>query len=233
LFGGLWATAGVATLRSRQFAFRVCALFSLPVLALLLTASPFMWVKGNWAAPAYPSALLAAAALHLGSTRPWRRFGHAALGLAACVTLYLHVAAAAPALPFPAREDVTRGWRELADRVKAEQERIPGPSFAIGCFYKVASTLAYYLPGRPETYSSNAMGEEGLQYDFWFHPDAISGREGIVVVDRRDWKWCLERDRYCRPLERLPSLTIRRGRGVVTTFDLWRCRYQPPGSEPR
>ena len=233
LFAGLWAAAAVAAARWREAAFRVCALFSLPLLALFLAASPRMWVKGNWAAPAYPAALLAAAALHLAATPRWRRFGHAALGLAAAVTLYLHLAAALPALPFPARQDVTAGWRELAARVSAEQRRIAGPTFVIGCFYKVASTLAYYLPGRPETYSSNAMGEEGLQYDFWLPPAALAGREGIVVVDRRDWKWCLERDRYCRPLEPLAPLTVRRGEGVVTTFDLWRCRYEPPGAEAR
>ena len=233
LFAGVWAAAVASILRWRQAAYRVCALFSVPLLALFLAASPRMWVKGNWAAPAYPAAYLAAAALYLGASRPWRRFGHAALGLAAAVTLYLHVAAAVPALPFPARQDVTTGWKELAARVAAEQERIPGPTFALGCFYKVASTLAYYLPGRPETYSSNAMGEEGLQYDFWLAPEGIIGREGIVVVDRRDWKWCLRRQEYCQPLQQLPPLTVRRGESEVTTFDLWRCRYQPPRSATR
>ena len=228
LFVVLWAAAGRAALRWREPAFRVCALFSLPLLALLVAAAPSMWVKGNWAAPAYPGAFLAASALHLRSTGAWRRFGHAAFGLAAAVTLYLHLAMAIPALPFPARQDVTRGWKELAARVHAEQQRTVGPTFAIGCFYKVASTLAYYLPGRPETYSSNAMGEAGLQYDFWFRRDELVGREGIVVIDRRDWKWCLKREQYCRPIQQLPSLTIHRGESVVTTFDLWRCRYEPP-----
>ena len=236
LFAGLWAAAAVAAWRWRDAAFRVCALFSVPLLAVFLAASPRMWVKGNWAAPAYPAALLAAAALHLRAPPRWRRYGHAALGLAAAVTLYLHLAALVPALPFPAKQDVTTGWKELAARVASEQRRIAGPTFAIGCFYKVASTLAYYLPGRPETYSSNAMGEEGLEYDFWLSPGAIVGREGIVVLDRRDWKWCLQRERYCRPLERLAPLTVYRSGSAVTTFELWRCRYQLPGpthADPR
>ncbi len=226
LFCAAWAAAAAAAFRWREAAFRLCAVFALPALVLFLAVSPFMWVKGNWPAPAYPTALLAAAAFYQGSPRPRRLFAHAALGLAAAGTLYLHLAMAAPVLPIPAEDDVTSGWTELAARVHAEQQRIKGPSFAIGCYYKVASTLAYYLPGRPETYSSNAMGEEGLQYDFWFYPEGILGREGIVVVDRRDWKWCLKRNQYCKPLEQLPSLTVRRGRSVVTTFDLWRCRYE-------
>ncbi len=232
LFAALWTAVAIAVRRWRQAPFRVCAIFSAPLLALLVAASPRMWVKGNWAAPAYPSAFLAAAALYARAARPWRRFGHVALGLAAAVTLYLHLAAALPALPFPARQDVTAGWKELAARVAEEQRRIPGPTFAIGCFYKVASTLAYYLPGRPETFSSNAMGEEGLGYDFWLSPRTIVGRDGIVVLDRRDWKWCLQRERYCRPLGPLPPLTVRRGDGVVTTFELWRCRYEPPPGTP-
>ncbi len=226
LFGAAWAAAVVAASRWRQAAFRVCALFSLPALVLFLVVSPFTWVKGNWPAPAYPTALIAAAALCQSSARPLRAFARAALGVAAAGTLYLHVAMAVPVLPLPAKDDVTSGWKELAAHVHAEQQRIQGPSFTIGCFYKVASALAYYLPGRPETYSSNAMGEEGLQYDYWFYPDGILGREGIVVVDRRDWKWCVKRDKYCKPLQQLPSLTVHRGRRVVTTFDLWRCRYE-------
>jgi hypothetical protein len=182
-------------------------------------------VKGNWPAPAWPAALLAAAALALEPARRLRRLAVAALGTAAAGTLYLHLAMAVPALPFPAHDDVTTGWKELAARVAAERARLVEPSFVLGCSYKPASELAYYLPGRPETYAQNAMQEEGLQYDFWSDGRALPGREGIVVLDRREWRNCLRRDELCRPLEALAPLVVRRGGRVVTTFDLWRCRF--------
>jgi hypothetical protein len=225
LFAGLVAAAVVAARRWRDPAFRVCALFALPGLALFLALSPFVWVKGNWAAPTYASALLAAAALVEEGSRKVRRYAAAAVGLAALGALYLHLALAIPALPFPAKDDPTAGWRELAARVAAEQARLASPSFVVGCTYKPASELAFYLPGRPETWSQNAIGEAGLQYSYWVDPGSLRGREGIVVLDQREWKNCLPRDRFCQPLEELPPLTVKRGGRQVTTFRLWRCRY--------
>ncbi|HEX8910612.1 MAG TPA: glycosyltransferase family 39 protein [Anaeromyxobacteraceae bacterium] len=228
LFAGLVAAAVAAARRWREPAFRLCALFSAPGLLLFLGLSPFVWVKGNWAAPCYASALLAAAALVERGSRGRRRYAGAALGLAALGTVYLHLALAVPALPFPAKDDPTAGWKELAARVAAEQARLPAPSFVVGCTYKPASELAYYLPGRPETWSQNAIGEAGLQYSFWGDLASLPGREGIVVLDRREWKNCLPRETYCRPLEELPPLVIHRADREVTTFRLWRCRYAGP-----
>jgi 4-amino-4-deoxy-L-arabinose transferase-like glycosyltransferase len=225
LFAALVAAAVAAARRARQAAFRTCALFSIPALGLFLAVSPFMWVKGNWPVPAWPAALLAAAALARERARALRGLTVATLGTAAAGTLYLHLAMAIPALPFPAGDDVTTGWKELAARVAAERARLAAPSFVLGCSYKPASELAYYLPGRPETYAQNAMQEEGLQYDFWLDARALLGREGIVVLDRREWKNCLRRGELCQPLEPLEPLVVRRGSRIVTTFELWRCRF--------
>jgi len=219
-----WAAA-VRSVR-RSPAYRLCALFALPLLLLCLGLSPFVWVKGNWAAAAYPTALLAAVALYREAPRP--RWAVATLGTALALSLYAHLVLALPALPFPAREDVTAGWRTLAARVEAERARIGGPSFVVGCTYKPASELAFYLPGQPETYSQNALAEQGLAYDFWFDRRGLVGREGIVVLDDREWKNCLRREELCRPLVALDPLVVHRGGEVVTTFRLWRCRYAGP-----
>ena len=232
----LWAVACLSALvaarRWREPSWRVCALFSLPTLAVFLAASPFMWVKGNWAAPAYPTALLAAAALHGEVPRP--RLALASLGLGLAGSLYMHLAILIGSLPFPARQDVTSGWKELAARVDAERARLPASSFVVGCTYKPASELAYYLAGRPQTYAQNALGEEGLQYDFWLDARSLTGREGILVLDGREWKNCLRRAEFCRPLEELAPLTVRRGHQPVTTFRIWRCGYvgPAPGTRP-
>jgi 4-amino-4-deoxy-L-arabinose transferase-like glycosyltransferase len=225
LWGALCCAAVAAARRWRDPGYLIAALFSLPMFAVCLAASPFMWVKGNWAVPAYPSAYLAAAALYLEAPRARRRLAAASLATAIAGSLYVHLAMALPALPFPAKEDVTSGWKELAARVQAERNKIPGPSFALGCTYKPASELAYYLPGRPEIYGQNAMQEAAQQYGFWFDDRGILGREGIVVLDGREWKNCLRRAEFCKPLEELQPLTVRRGERVVTTFRIWRCRF--------
>jgi 4-amino-4-deoxy-L-arabinose transferase-like glycosyltransferase len=126
----LWLVACLAALaavrRWKEPAWRICALFSAPALALFVAASPFMWVKGNWAAIAYPTALIAAAALHHQRPRP--RLLLASLLVAGLGTLYMHLALVIPALPFPAREDVTSGWKELAARVDRELSALPSPA---------------------------------------------------------------------------------------------------------
>jgi 4-amino-4-deoxy-L-arabinose transferase-like glycosyltransferase len=234
----LWAAAFGALRRLSDRTFRIAALFSVPPLLLFAAVSPFTWVKGNWPAIAWPGAMIAAVAFWQAGRVP-RWLPAWALGLAAFLAAYLHVAAVATALPFPARDDATRGWRALAGRVAAERERIGPGAFVIGCYYKTAALLHYYLPGRPETSSSGALGGNGLQFRFWIDPSLRPGREGVVVVDPRDgFEWCPDLERDCRPLEPLPSLEVERegmwdlgGRlpRRVTTFRLWRCRYAGPG----
>ena len=226
----LWVVLLVAAVASarrwRDPPWRICALFSVPLLVLLFAVSPLHWVKLNWGAPAYPAALLAAAALYAEDPPRRRGLAFASLGLAALASLYMHLVPVVPSLPFSARDETSSGWRELAVRVEAELARIPGQPFVVGCYYKAASELAFYLPGRPETYSGNVFGDPGLQYDYWPGAEKLLGREGIVVVDGRDG-YCARRGEVCEPLERLEPLTVRRGRGVVTTFDLYRCRFPP------
>lgn len=239
----LWASAFAALWRLRDRTFRLAAVFSVPSLALFAAVSPFAWVKGNWPAVAWPGAMIAAVAFWQAGIAP-RWLPRAGLALAALFTAYLHLAAVVPALPFPAGDDTTRGWRALAARVQAERERIGEQTFVVGCYYKPAALLHYYLPGRPATSSSEALGGNGLQFRFWTDPALRTGREGIVVRDDRDrGPWCPRLESACRPLEELSPLAVERpgmwdlggrlGRRVAT-FRLWRCRYAvaPPTPPP-
>lgn len=217
-----------AVRRRADRAYRLCAVFSAPLLLLSAAISPFHWVKGNWPAAAYPTALAAAAALFLERATRARRFAIAAIALALAGTVYLHLVPLVPWVPFPARDEGSAGWRELAARTAAELEDIPDDiEFVAGCNYKVAAELAYYLPGRPRTFSREIMGENGLAFGTWFDPAALEGREGILVLDERERNACARRAEVCRPLVPLSPLTVRRGSDVVTTFELWRCAYAP------
>jgi hypothetical protein len=196
--------------------------------------SPFHWVKMNWGVAAYPTALCALAALLQERwERPWvRRFTWAAGGLAGAASLYLHLVPLLPALPFPARDEMSSGWEELAARVELERQRLGGDPLVVGCTYKPAAELMVHLPGRPWTQSSGIFGQPGLQFDEWLDPGAVRGRQAILVVDGREKDVCQAREALCRPLEPLPDQPVRRGRDLVTTFRLWRCAIPPEAEIP-
>jgi hypothetical protein len=225
----LLVDAVVAAARRRALpSWRIVLVFSAPLLLLATAISPFHWVKGNWLAPAWPTAMAGAAALALEPGRRVRRWaGIAGVALALVGTAYMHLVPLVPAAPFPARDEGSAGWRELAARAGAERAAIGPGAPVIGCNYKVASELAFYLPDRPETQSVGIFGENGLAYDSWLDRGRLAGREALLVLDRREGGACRTRADVCAPLVPLAPLTVMRGASEVTTFDLWRCRIAP------
>ncbi len=200
-------------------------MFSAPLLLLATVISPFHWVKGNWLAAAYPAALAAASALYVSRRGLARQAALAGVVLAAIANVYVHLVPLVPAVPFSARDEGSSGWRELSARAERELAALPADAFVAGCNYKVSAELAYYLPGRPETRSVEIMGENGLQFGVDARPEALVGREALLVLDERERNTCVRRAEACSPLVPLEPLTVRRGSGVVTTFRFWRCRY--------
>ncbi|MCX5730092.1 MAG: glycosyltransferase family 39 protein [Deltaproteobacteria bacterium] len=227
----LLASMATAVRRWREETMRLCALFSVPMMGIWIAVSPFHWVKMNWAVPVYPTALLAAVAIYGARPARWRGLLVATVSLAAISTLYLTLMPIVPALPFPARDDTMAGWKDLAERVGQEQAG-GAPLPVVGCFYRTASTLAFNLPGRPETWSSNAFGEPGLAYDFWTDPRTLIGKDVLLVLDDRDAGWCRARTERCSPLVPLAPLEVKRAGNRVTTFRLWRCGYLGPPDAP-
>lgn len=217
------AAAFVAARRWREPSWRLVALFSVPLLAALIVISPFHWVKGNWGAPAYPAALLAGAALALERWDGLRGWTWATGFVAGAASLYLHLVPLLPALPFPAPDETTIGWRQLAARVEAERVRMGGDPLVVGCTYKPAAELSFHLPGRPETQSAGLFGADGLQYDEWLDPAKIRGRELLLVVDSREKDACKGRRTLCAPLAELPPEPVHRGGALATTFRIFRC----------
>lgn len=218
---------GVSFRRRKEPPFRVAFWFSAPLLLATTAVSAFEWVKGNWLAPAYPGALMAWASLATEAPRSaFARVLRPAWVTALCASLYLHLVFLGPLLPFPAKDELILGWRDLASRVAILEAKLGPRSFAAGCSYKVASELGYYLPGRPRTFSSEIAGGEGLEYRVWFDPAELKGREGIVVEDAREPGGCKRLAEACASLTPLEPFVVRRGSATVTTFRIWRCLYR-------
>jgi 4-amino-4-deoxy-L-arabinose transferase-like glycosyltransferase len=234
LWLALMAAPFLAAWRWRQPAWRLAAIFSLPLVLLMLAISPFHWVKMNWGAPAYPAALLAGAALAVERwDRTWvRRLTWSAGALAAAFSLYTHLMPLVPALPFPARDEMFAGWRQLAGRVDAERLAMGGDPLVVGCTYKPAAELAFYLAGRPQTQSAGVFGENGLQFDEWLDPAAVTGRSLLLVIDTRERRTCEGKARLCATLERLEPEVVLRGSQQVTAFELYRCAVPAGGEIP-
>jgi 4-amino-4-deoxy-L-arabinose transferase-like glycosyltransferase len=219
----------VAWRRRAEAAWRTVLLFSTPLLVLAVAISPFHWVKMNWLAAAYPTAFAGAAALVL-EARGWRRtVAPWGVVLGAVVTVYLHLVSVFPWVPFPARDELSSGWKDLAARVQDERAASPAGTVVIACGYKAAAELSYYLPDRPETQMKGVFGGVGLQYDVWLDWSRLAGREAIVVNDARE-RGCERRAEVCTAIEALPPLTPLRGGKRITTFELFRCRL--PAAPP-
>ena len=225
LWLGIMAAPFVAAARWREPSWRIAAIFAAPLVLLMVLLAPFHWVKMNWGVAAYPTALCALAAWLLERwERPWvRRYTWSAGALAGVASLYMHLVPLLPALPFPARDELSTGWVELAARVEQERQQLGGDPLVIGCTYKPAAELMFHLPGQPWTQSAGVLGQVGLQFDEWLDPAAVRGRQAILVVDGREKDVCKAREALCRPLEPLPDQPVWRGKELVTTFKLWRC----------
>jgi hypothetical protein len=201
-----------------------------PVLLFFLCWSLGAKIQGNWPAPAYLTAAIAAAAwaverLEDRERRAPRRQKALLLFGAASIILGIAVQAGAMA-PRPVHAlgaSLSRlgqqagpgaagrllrrsgqflaegldpckrlcGWRQLAARVSATQSamaggspgmaRDPAPPFIVSDRYQLASLLAFYVEGRPRTYTAD-LGGRFTQYDIWGGLDAQRGRNGIFVT---------------------------------------------------
>jgi undecaprenyl-diphosphatase len=163
-----------------------------PTFTLMLLLSLRQKVQGNWAAPAYITALMATTAYiaYRWAKQPLRllrRLRMVAAGMASVLALGMTVALHDPTmfirLGFPASADPLarlKGWRALARSVEALAGQMPQVPFLLSDRYQISSELAFYVTGQPQTYNVN-LGRRLNQYDLWDGLSRLTGHDAIYV----------------------------------------------------
>ena len=178
-----------------------------PVFLMLLLQSFRGRVYGNWAAPAYYTwAIFAVWQADLlfqrvreKKPRRWLYAGvTAGLALPAAFTALLYDrdvfrgvqdSVEGLGLRIPPQMDPgyqLLGWDEMGEWVTRALWTMPNPdeTFLMTERYHVAAEMAFYVHGRPRTYSVTFSGRMN-QYDVWGPPTGKEGWDAIYVRDRR------------------------------------------------
>jgi len=233
-------TFGQRGLRERRDEYLFPFLLAAPPLALFFLWSVYEKVEGNWAAPAYVTAMVAVAALWDEQlTRAPRAAinwivitllpGFGMLALAHFPGLPRHIG-----LALPPRVDLTRrldGWRALGLAVGARLQASDGNLFLFSDHYQIASELAFYVPGEPRVYNVDA-GRRMNQYDIWGGLDRLRGRNGLFVT-YGDWGAPRPVQEACEALHKVLVVETAHLGQPGQTFSIFRCvRYKGLSSTP-
>ena len=157
--------------------------FSIPLLSLFLLKSLQGRVLANWALCCYLTGIISFSAYFLAGFSTLsirlRRLTVAAVALAICCTIFMHVACL---ITFPSNidpfEKVRCGSVQLGHKVASMANQLKPQRFIFSNRYMTASRLAFYVDGQPTTYCVN-LGRRINQYDVWptfhdlLHYDAV------------------------------------------------------------
>lgn len=119
----------------------------------------------------------------------WRDIWHYGLVTAYLITVVVAVQTAWSIFPLPGKLDrtarETAGWEDLGVNVDMMKKSMPSPenTFIFGFRYQIASELAFYTPGQPETVSINRWNRPNV-YDYWFTDKELAGKDAVGVTDR-------------------------------------------------
>jgi len=150
-------------------------------------------VYGNWPGAAYLMASILTAAFfgvrakRIFKQKSWGRIlWPYALSTSFLISAVVLLQTAAPFLPIPVKLDRTAteitGWPELGKKARVVMDEMPDPqrTFLFGLRYQIASELAFYTPGQPETVSINKWNRPNV-YDYWWKDEDLKGFDAVGV----------------------------------------------------
>ncbi|EQB63391.1 MAG: Glycosyltransferase [candidate division Zixibacteria bacterium RBG-1] len=209
--------------------------WSAPILVFFTLVSFNYWIKINWVAPGYVTAILALVVIYFKKVEVKSLTGWSSQksfkiwGLTSVVISFIFsvLGYLAPILPLGINAgEALAEWKELARKIEQVKQEMneKGEPIIIGYEYKTASELAFYLPGRPEVYSNNFVGRPGLAYDFWANPADFKGRNAIFVYDQRNRYKTPENLRKLFKKVDIPvRFSVYKRGGKITEFYIFRC----------
>jgi hypothetical protein len=160
--------------------------FSIPLLFLFLIKGLLAKVQANWALCCYLTGLISFSAYFLASfpglSNRQKKCTIAAISLAVCCTILLHLACL---IPFPAEIDpfkkVRRGSVQLGHEVSRLAMELKPQHFIFSDDYMTASLLAFYVNDQPVTYCVN-LERRFNEYDVWPTFHNLLNYDAILVI---------------------------------------------------
>lgn len=214
----LWALARAkkecAEPKSRAFVLA----FTLPLLAICLWTSLRSKLEINWPTTMHLTGLVALAVVFDRLWREGKRLLPLAAGILNVALILLAFFPGAPAhlgLTLPTKTFIKLsepyGWEELMAKTEAAGKTLEAEGRTVvyaGANYRVCSALAFYLPGKPETYGLYFNSRRD-QYFVWTDPKTLVGKSIVLVGDTDGLELALAQ-RYFGSVEPLPALSLRR-----------------------
>jgi undecaprenyl-diphosphatase len=169
---------------------------SFPMVAGFALLSLHTRVYGNWPGSGYLTVSILAAAF-FGSKSEYyfrgtnidigRKIWLWAIGTSYLLTAIVLLQVVCPVLPIPIKWDRISteiyGWNTLGRKAGELRKTMPNPekTFLFGLRYQVASELAFYTPGQPQTVSINKWGRPNV-YDYWWKDEDLIGWDAVGVT---------------------------------------------------
>lgn len=207
--------------------FRLLFWFSVPTLTVFWGASFVARILPHWPAMGYLGLALATGALWngAGGRKAKPSWIAATLGVAAVMSVLVHIQPMHQVIPLGPKEDNTNhlfGWDQVTEAVERELARMKTRSERLFVFtdrYQLAAQLSWNLKDPNIARSINPVRD---QFDYWNTPEELIGSSGIFVWEE-SWGKKQEALDAFRKVEEIETIPVYRQGKRIRTFHILRC----------
>lgn len=198
--------------------------FFIPTFVGFFLLSPLYWIKVNWLVPSFLSGFILLAMFYKEKWIPTH--------LITALILHFLIAVEVITYVVPIRSDDTFwGWKELSQQVETLSKEHPDAFIFSADGYKTSAILQFHLPDK-EIYSSNVLGDQGLQFSIIHSNLAPLNHRNAIFIDSDPRlktlnspavppKKLIQKFDSVVPL---PSIELKNTKGMVLRkFNVYRC----------